>query len=209
MQALILDCSPRRLELGQIAFIEAGITVTGSGSLAVAETCLKLGAVDVLVIDRRSAGTRFAEIVRLAELRNPALITITLTPEVEGDTDRLISAFPSVHAVLGAEVAPQVAVRMALASMGGQVSCAAIPQRRAQPASATEPTPETTMAPAATQAPVHEPAPQPTAEAEPTAMDLAREIAGELEQRGTEQPIPTEEPEGVFFSSRRTEPFAA
>lgn len=125
MHVLIVDNSPKRLELGQLAFIEAGLDVTGSGSLAVAYACLGRAPMDILVIDRRSAGQHFAQLVRKAEERNPHLVTITLTPDVAGDTDRLVQAFPSVHAVLGAEIAPAMAAKIAMASIVGQAMCPA------------------------------------------------------------------------------------
>lgn len=125
MHVLIVDNSPKRLELGQLAFIEAGLDVTGSGSLAVAYACLGRAPMDILVIDRRSAGQHFAQLVRKAEERNPHLVTITLTPDVAGDTDRLVQAFPSVHAVLGDEIAPAMAAKIAMASIVGQAMCPA------------------------------------------------------------------------------------
>ena len=117
MYALILDNNPRRLEQGQMAFLEEGVQITGTGAIPVALTCIDRFGVDVLVIDRRSAGKRFAEVVRLAERRNPNLVTIALTPDVSGDTDRMVQAFPSMSCVLGADLSPNVAAKLALASI--------------------------------------------------------------------------------------------
>ncbi|MCT4611472.1 MAG: hypothetical protein N4A70_19960 [Pelagimonas sp.] len=196
MHAMILDKSPKRLEQEQIAFIESGIDVTGSGSLAVAEACLKRSVIDILVIDRRSAGQRFAEFVRLAEYRNPNLVTITLTPDVSGDTDRLVQAFPSVHVVLGSEVSPTVAARMAMASIAGQAQCNV---------AAPQPTPT---------APAQPYAAQPQAGGHPLyadqdrgALELAQEISEALDTRqDSYQQRPAPQP---VFSSRRSDMVAA
>lgn len=132
MYALILDNNPRRLEQGQLAFLEEGVQITGTGAVPVALTCIDRFGVDILVIDRRSVGKRFAEVVRMAERRNPNLVTIALTPDVSGDTDRMVQAFPSMSCVLGADLAPSVAAKLALASVVQQKETPITAQETAQ-----------------------------------------------------------------------------
>lgn len=120
MHAMIVDSRPSRLDLTQIAFLEAGIHVTGSGSLAVADCCLRRAVVDLLVLDADVAGRRTGEIIALAERRNPKLVTLVLTQNVAGVTDTYTEVFQSVHCVLEADVPPAMVARMAQASLAGR-----------------------------------------------------------------------------------------
>lgn len=120
MHAMIVDSRPARLDLTQIAFLEAGIHVTGSGSLAVADCCLRRAVVDLLVLDSDVAGRRAGEIIALAERRNPRLVTLVLTQNVAGVTDTYTEVFQSVHCVLEADVPPAMVARMAQASLAGR-----------------------------------------------------------------------------------------
>lgn len=120
MHAMIVDSRPTRLDLTQIAFLEAGIHVTGSGSLAVADCCLRRAVVDLLVLDAEVAGRRTGEIIALAERRNPRLVTLVLTRNVASVTDTYTEVFQSVHCVLEADVPPAMVARMAQASLAGR-----------------------------------------------------------------------------------------
>lgn len=125
MHAMILDTLSDRLDLTQIAFLEAGIHVTGSGSLAVAETCLRRAVVDLLVIEHEGAGQRAGDIIAQAERRNPRLVTLMLTQDVAGASDAFTGTFASLHCVLDADVAPEMVTRMAQASLAGRALCRA------------------------------------------------------------------------------------
>lgn len=114
MQCLIVDNQMRRLENSQIAFIEAGMQVTGSGSGRVTEACLRRSIVDVLVVDHDTVGARVTDVIRMAESRNPSLVTIVLTSKVEDDLAAFEEEFSSLHAVMGSEVAPGMLSKMAL-----------------------------------------------------------------------------------------------
>ncbi|MEN9062234.1 hypothetical protein [Ponticoccus litoralis] len=120
MHAMIVDSRPTRLDLTQIAFLEAGIHVTGSGSPAVADCCLRRAVVDLLVLDAEVAGRRTGEIIALAERRNPRLVTLVLTRNVASVTDTYTEVFQSVHCVLEADVPPAMVARMAQASLAGR-----------------------------------------------------------------------------------------
>jgi DNA-binding NarL/FixJ family response regulator len=157
MHAMIVDSRPDRLDLTQIALLEAGIHVTGSGSLAVAECCLRRARVDLLVLDLDLGARRTGEIIALAERRNPRLVTLVLTPDVAAVTDSYTQIFHSVHCVLGADVAPALVARMAQASLAGgtiarvagarrlvpEPDAAPAPAPQAAPARRAEPTPQT------------------------------------------------------------------
>lgn len=123
MHAMIVDLDPTRLERSQIAFLESGIHVTGSGSFAVAETCLRRAVVDVLVIDADSGAERIVSLTALAERRNPRLVTILLARDVTEITDLYSDAVTTLHCVLDGRVSPRVVARMAQASLAGRAAC--------------------------------------------------------------------------------------
>lgn len=138
MHAMIVDLDAGRLERIQIAFLEAGIHVTGSGSMAVAETCLKRAVVDLLVLDADAGPERIAQLTALAERRNPRLVTLMIAQDLESTTDLYSDAVTSLHCVLGDRVAPRVVARMAQASLAGRAACRMTPVG-ADPAPQTAP----------------------------------------------------------------------
>ena len=127
MHAMIVDLDPTRLERSQIAFLETGIHVTGSGSFAVAETCLRRAVVDVLVIDADCGAERIISLTALAERRNPRLVTILLARKVGEVIDLYSDAMSTLHCVLDARVSPRVVARMAQASLAGRATCKLTP----------------------------------------------------------------------------------
>ena len=133
MLAMIVDTDAGRLERSQIAFLEAGIHVTGSGSFAVAETCLRRAVVDLLVLDCECGPQRIAALTALAERRNPRLVTLMLTDDVATTTDLYSDAIASLHCVLDGNVGSRLVARMAQASLSGRAACRIAPPR-AEPA---------------------------------------------------------------------------
>ncbi|WP_305971213.1 MULTISPECIES: hypothetical protein [unclassified Mameliella] len=129
MHAMIVDHDATRLERSQIAFLEAGIHVTGSGSHAVAETCLKRAVVDVLVLDDDCGPERIAALTALAQRRNPRLVTLMLAGDVGAATDLYSDAVTSLHCVLDGRVSPRMVARMAQASLAGRAACKMTPVR--------------------------------------------------------------------------------
>ena len=103
MHAMILDNRTERLDRLQIAFLEAGIHVTGSGSLAVAECCLRRAMVDVLVVDETSAGQALIEVVAKAERRNPRVVTLMLSDRAAVATEVWSNRLASLQGVLEGE----------------------------------------------------------------------------------------------------------
>ncbi|SMX49550.1 hypothetical protein [Maliponia aquimaris] len=144
MHAMIVDLDAGRLERSQIAFLETGIHVTGSGSLAVAETCLRRAVVDVLVLDADCGAQHIAELTALAERRNPRLVTLMLARDVGAATDFYSDAIGSLHCVLDGLVAPRMVARMAQASLAGRAACKMTPVRADQEPLAPRPVFQTT-----------------------------------------------------------------
>ncbi|MBY6115825.1 hypothetical protein KUW09_15190 [Mameliella alba] len=129
MHAMIVDHDATRLERSQIAFLEAGIHVTGSGSHAVAETCLKRAMIDVLVLDADCGPEQIVALTSLAQRRNPRLVTLMLAHDVAEATDLYSDAVTSLHCVLDGRVAPRMVARMAQASLAGRAACKMTPVR--------------------------------------------------------------------------------
>ncbi len=112
MQALLIDMNPRRLERTMIAWMNAGLQVTGSASIQVAETCLLRMPVDVLLIEKDSIGDALGDTIGMAEELNPNVITVVLTDDVNTDLDELPQHFGSIHAVIGPDIVPDMLARM-------------------------------------------------------------------------------------------------
>ncbi|MGP6085854.1 hypothetical protein [Antarctobacter jejuensis] len=127
MHAMIVDLDAGRLERIQIAFLEAGIHVTGSGSMAVAETCLKRAVVDLLVLDAECGPEQIVHLTALAERRNPRLVTLMMARDLDVTTDLYCDAVTSLHCVLGDCVSPRIVARMAQASLAGRAACRLTP----------------------------------------------------------------------------------
>ena len=125
MQALIIDKEAARLDHSQISLMEAGIYVTGTASVHVAEICISRMAVDLLVIEKSTVGDALGDLLGIAEERNPFLVSILRTSDVGGDHDELSPHFPSLHCVLGEDVSNDFAVQLGLASLRAQMSLSA------------------------------------------------------------------------------------
>lgn len=122
MQALIIDKEAARLDHSLMTLMKAGIQVTGTGSLPVAETCISCLGADLLVMERETVGDALGDILGMAEDRNPYLVSILRTPDVGKDQDELSPHFASLHCVVGQDVPNAVAVKLGLASLRAQMS---------------------------------------------------------------------------------------
>ncbi|MEQ5868408.1 hypothetical protein J4E08_00695 [Sagittula sp. NFXS13] len=120
MHALLLDSRPDRLDRLQIAFLEAGIHVTGSGNLAVAECCLRRAMVDVLLMDETAAGGYAGDIAAMAERRNLKVVTLMLAGDPDAMADACADRIKSLHGVMEHDSDPGKVARMARAALGGR-----------------------------------------------------------------------------------------
>lgn len=121
MQALIVDTMTSRRDHSLIKLMEAGVHVTGTGSVAVAETCILRLGVDLLVVDKATVGDALGDILGMAEERNPFVVSILRTPDVTVDQDELSPHFPSLHCVVGTDVPSAMAVKLGVASLRAQL----------------------------------------------------------------------------------------
>lgn len=116
MHCLIVDTQADRLDDSMIAFLNAGVQVTGTSSLPVAKACLRRNEIDVLLIDHCLRNPKHLELVRMAEQRNPDLVTLLVSSNVMRDFETQTLAFSSIQSVLGEDVDPCLMVKMALGS---------------------------------------------------------------------------------------------
>ena len=132
MQVLLVDKMTHRLDRCLVSFLEAGIQVIGSGSVAVADTCLQRHVVDLLVITAEAAGKGTRKLINLAELRNPNVATILLAADVERASAIAAQSLPSVHCTLSTDSTPDQIMRFAMASLR-PTAMSDVPVRRAAP----------------------------------------------------------------------------
>lgn len=117
MQVMVLDKSTHRVDRCLVGFLEAGLRVMGSGSVAVADTCIKRASVDLLIITAEAAGAGTRTLIHAAETRNPNVATILLAADVARASEIAAKSLPSVHCVLSADCAPEQVLRFGLASL--------------------------------------------------------------------------------------------
>lgn len=133
MQALVIDRHSTRLDRSLIALIEAGFQATGTASLEVAEICLARLPVDVLIIDKSTVGDALGDTLGFAEEQNIRLTSVLRTPDVAQDMEELPQFFPSLHSVLGDDVTPDLALKMAMASLAQGIAPVAALKKSLEP----------------------------------------------------------------------------
>ncbi len=117
MQVLIVDDDITRQTDLSLAFMEAGLHTSGTGSHAVAERCIRKGWIDLVVMAERVSGRLTHPLALLAEWRNPLVATILLTPRHGQDMEELFLLLPSLHCLLAPETEPELVTKLSLASV--------------------------------------------------------------------------------------------
>ncbi|WP_299687362.1 hypothetical protein [uncultured Tateyamaria sp.] len=135
MQVLIIDEKTDRRDRTMMASLERNIFATATANLAVGEEALTRLPVDVLVASADAFGDALGDLLGLAEERNTSLTTVLWSQNVGWDMDTLAEAFPTLCAVLGTEVTPELAIRIGLS--GAQTAMT----QQFQPTSARAPFP--------------------------------------------------------------------
>lgn len=115
MQVLIIDEKTDRRDRTMMASLERNIFATATANLAVGEEALTRLPVDVLVASADAFGDALGDLLGLAEERNSGLTTVLWSQNVNWDLDTLSEAFPTLCAVLGTEVTPELAMQIGLA----------------------------------------------------------------------------------------------
>lgn len=117
MHVLIIedDCG-RRIKL-EAAFVKAGFQTTTTANRTIAESCIRCGVVDLLIMAERVDGKLTHAVSLLAECRNPMVETILLTPRCDPDIEELFLLLPSLHCLAAPDVDPKLIVKLALAAL--------------------------------------------------------------------------------------------
>lgn len=124
MQVLIIDERTERRDRTMMAGLERNIFSTATANLAVGEEALTRLPVDILVASAGAFGDALGDLMGLAEERNAGLTTILWSQDVNWDLDTLSEAFPSLCAVLGNDVGPDLALRIGLSGAQNVVTSA-------------------------------------------------------------------------------------
>ncbi len=115
MQVLIIDEKTERRDRTMMASLERNIFATATANLAVGEEALTRMPIDVLVASADAFGDALGDLLGLAEERNTGLTTVLWSQNVNWDLDTLSEAFPTLCAVLGTEVTPELAMQIGVA----------------------------------------------------------------------------------------------
>lgn len=122
MQVLIIDEKTERRDRTMMASLERNIFATATANLAVGEEALTRLPVDVLVASADAFGDALGDLLGLAEERNAGLTTILWSQQVGWDLDMLSEAFPTLCAVLGTEVSPDLALQIGISGAQSTVT---------------------------------------------------------------------------------------
>ena len=104
MQVLLVTDNLAQHEDVMIAYLKAGFQITGTSSARVAETFVRCGAVDLLIIAEKLGGKLTHSTALLAEHHNPMISTILLTDRTGETADEVFELIPSVHSCVGTNV---------------------------------------------------------------------------------------------------------
>ena len=114
MLVLIIDDKTERRDRTMMASLERNMFATATANLAVGEEALTRLPVDILIASTDAFGDALGDLLGLAEERNAGLSTILWSQNVGWDMDTLSEAFPTLCAVLGTEVTPDLAMQIGL-----------------------------------------------------------------------------------------------
>lgn len=119
MQVLIVDDDAMRQMDLMLAFMKAGLQTSATASHAVAESCIRSGWIDLVVMSETVSGRLTHHLALLAEWRNPIAATILLTPRRDDDVEELFLLLPSLHCLLAPDTDPALVTKLSLASVFG------------------------------------------------------------------------------------------
>ena len=119
MQVLIVDDDCDRQADLNFAFKQVGFQTTATASIAVAESCIRHGLIDLLIMAERVGERLSHSLSLLAEYSNPMVATFILTPRCDTDVDELFLLLPSLHCLLAPDTDPHLITRLAIASVIG------------------------------------------------------------------------------------------
>lgn len=119
MHVLIVEEDGRRRAELEVAFLRAGFQVTATESQIIAESCIRGNIVDLLMIAERVDQRLTHALSLLAECRNPVVETILSSPRCDANIEELFLLLPSLHCIVGEEVAPSLITKIAVSALEG------------------------------------------------------------------------------------------
>lgn len=121
MHVLIVDGDIDRQAQLTKELMGSGFQTTTTGCLNVAETCIRRGMIDLLVMAERMDGRLTHSLALLAEYRNPMAATMLLTPRTDADVDELYLLLPSLHCLIAPDSPARLVAKLAVAAVSGAV----------------------------------------------------------------------------------------
>ncbi|MBQ2260280.1 MAG: imidazoleglycerol-phosphate dehydratase [Loktanella sp.] len=94
-----------------------GVSVLCAASRDRAQAMIRAQVIDLIVMDERIAGRLTHGLALSAERRNPCVNAILLTDRPAAQTDDLFDLIPSLHALLGTDIAGDLPGRIALCAL--------------------------------------------------------------------------------------------
>jgi hypothetical protein len=117
MKALILRTDPGAALASSRALIDKGFQILCVDRREVAETLVRMDTIDLLVMDEEVAGQLTHTIALSGERKNPYISSIMMTDRSGAETDDLYDLIPSLYALAGAQTAPALLGKLALAAV--------------------------------------------------------------------------------------------
>lgn len=119
MQALVLNDDAAAQAATAMALFKRDFMVVTASDVETAKAYADLGVFDLVVMGERVAGRLSHSVALSAELRNPCVTTMVVTPRADGDVDELFELLPSLYCLLGEELGPELVAKMAVAGVAG------------------------------------------------------------------------------------------
>ncbi len=117
MKALIMRDDAEAAAGCAKALLDKGFQVACVESRHIAQALLRIEPVDLLVMDERVGGRLTHALALSAERRHPYISAILMTDRPGEDTDELYELIPSLYALAGISVAPEILAQLALSSI--------------------------------------------------------------------------------------------
>lgn len=124
MQALVLNDDRKVQAATAMALFKRNFQVVTADDVEIGAAYANLGVFDLVVMAERVQGRLSHSVALAAELRNPDVTTMVLTPRADEDVDELYELLPSLYCLLGDKLEPEMVARMAVAGVVGQFAAA-------------------------------------------------------------------------------------
>lgn len=187
MQALVLNDDMEQQVAMSVALLKRGFQVVTAASVDHAMAYADLGVIDLVVMTERPDGRLSHPVALSAELRNPQVTTMLLTPRNDAEVEELYELLPSLYCLLGPELPAELVATMAVAGVTGRVAPPVAPTMDAREEGCAEEITEVSDAPEAPMA--EEEGPSEAVEILAGIMARAKESLGTDAERSKEKEV--------------------